>query len=74
MAQQRRQEGVVVVTFRLTFDGRLMDAPLVTRSSGSKQLDNAALLAVRRGAPYPSFPLNPKDMKALEIPVKFFLR
>lgn len=74
MAQQRRQEGVVVVTFRLTSDGRLMDAPVVTRSSGSRQLDSAALMAVRRGAPYPAFPLSPKDMKALELPVKFFLR
>lgn len=74
MAQQRRQEGVVVVTFRLTLDGRLLDDPVVTRSSGSRQLDSAALLAVRRGAPYPSFPLDPEDMKALEIPVKFFLR
>ena len=34
MAQQRRQEGVVVVTFRLSFDGRLLDEPVVTRSSG----------------------------------------
>lgn len=74
MAQQRRQEGVVVVTFRLSFDGRLLDEPVVTRSSGFRQLDSAALLAVRRGAPYPSFPLDPKDMKALEIPVKFYLR
>ncbi len=74
MAQQRRQEGVVVVTFRLTSDGRLLDAPVVTRSSGFRQLDNAALLAVSRGAPYPAFPLAPGEMKALEIPVKFFLR
>lgn len=74
VAQQRRQEGVVVVTFRLTLEGRLLDAPVVTKSSGFRQLDNAALLAVRRGAPYPSFPLNSKDMKALEIPVKFYLR
>lgn len=74
IAQQRRQEGVVVVTFRLTSDGRLLDTPVVTRSSGFRHLDNAALLAVSRGAPYPVFPLDPDEMKALEIPVKFFLR
>lgn len=74
MAQQRRQEGVVVVSFRLTPDGQLADTPVVTKSSGFRQLDSAALLAVRHGAPYPSFPLDPEDMKVLEIPVRFYLR
>ncbi|ABA89628.1 periplasmic energy transduction protein, TonB-related protein [Syntrophotalea carbinolica DSM 2380] len=74
MAQQRRQEGVATVTFRLTPDGRLAGTPTVTRSSGYRQLDKAALRAVNRGAPYPAFPLDPRQMKALEIPVKFYLR
>lgn len=74
MAQQRRQEGVVVVTFRLTVDGCLIGEPVLTRSSGYRQLDQAALRAVSRGAPYPDFPLDPAEMKDLAIPVKFFLR
>ena len=74
LAQQRRQEGVVVITFRLTPNGRLSGTPVVTQSSGFLQLDNAALLAISRGAPYPPFPLDPKKMKMLQIPVKFHLR
>ncbi|MDK2847877.1 MAG: periplasmic protein TonB [Desulfuromonadales bacterium] len=74
MAQQRRQEGVVVVTFRLTVDGRLVDEPVLTRSSGYRQLDAAALRAVSKGAPYPRFPMDPALMKDLVIPVKFYLR
>lgn len=74
MAQQRRQEGVVVVTFRLTVDGRLVGEPKVTRSSGYRQLDAAALRAVSKGVPYPRFPLDPALMKDIQIPVKFYLR
>jgi protein TonB len=74
MAQQRRLQGVVVVTFTLTPNGRLSGAPVVSQGSGFKQLDDAALLAISRGAPYPPFPLDPKKMKALQIPVKFHLR
>jgi protein TonB len=65
---------VVVVTFRLTVDGRLVDEPVLTRSSGYRQLDAAALRAVSKGAPYPRFPMDPALMKDLVIPVKFYLR
>lgn len=74
MAQQRRQEGVAVVTFHLTLDGRLSGTPAIVKSSGYAQLDKAALLAVERGEPYPRFPLDPQEMRPLEIPVKFSLR
>jgi periplasmic protein TonB len=73
LAQQLGQEGVVVVTFHLTPNGRLSGAPIVTQSSGFRQLDDAALLALKHGAPYPPFPLNPNKMKALQLPVKFEL-
>ncbi|APG25216.1 energy transducer TonB [Syntrophotalea acetylenica] len=74
MAQQRRQEGTAVVSFRLTPSGELVAEPVVSRSSGYRQLDDAAVRAVSRGAPYPRFPLDPSEMRAIEIPVKFYLR
>jgi protein TonB len=74
MAQQRRQEGTAVVSFRLTPSGELVAEPVVSRSSGYRQLDDAAVRAVSRGAPYPRFPLDPNEMRAIEIPVKFYLR
>jgi len=56
MAERRRIQGEVVVSFRLSFDGRLLGEPKVTESSGSNLLDSAAVRAVQRADPFPRFP------------------
>lgn len=77
MAQQRRLQGRVRVSFGLTPDGRLTGEPQIVEggSSGYGLLDRAALKAVRRGAPYPKFPGRPEDMPdPLLVEVAFLLR
>jgi protein TonB len=69
----RRQgiEGRVTVAFRLTVGGDLAEAR-VQGSSGSAVLDQAAVEAVRRGAPYPRRPqAGPEE---LEVTLVFALR
>ena len=56
MAERRRIQGEVIVSFRISYDGLLLDAPTVTESSGSSLLDGAAVRAVKRAAPFPRFP------------------
>lgn len=50
-----RARGTAVIRFRISGGGGLASAS-VARSSGSSQLDNAALNAVRRAAPFPRPP------------------
>jgi protein TonB len=75
IAQQRRIEGIAVVAFRLSSDGRLVAGPELVKSSGYGLIDKAALRAVRRGAPYPQYPgeADPAG-HAFEVPVRFHLR
>jgi protein TonB len=75
IAQQRRIQGRVLVSFGLTLDGQLIGEPQLVKSSGYGLLDRAALRAVRRGAPYPEFPGKAEDLpKLLRIEVTFILR
>jgi periplasmic protein TonB len=74
IAEQRRIEGRALVTFSLSAAGVLIGEPKLTRSSGYSQLDEAALMAVSRGAPYPEFPGRAEDLPAaLEVEVTFIL-
>lgn len=75
IAQQRRIEGVAVVSFRLSSDGKVIDGPDLVKGSGYGLIDRAALRAVTRGAPYPKYP-GPADADghAFEVPVRFHLR
>jgi protein TonB len=74
IAEQRRIQGRALVTFSLSAAGDLIGEPKVKRSSGYSQLDGAALMAVRRGAPYPEFPGRAEDLPAaLEVEVTFTL-
>jgi protein TonB len=76
MAERRRIEGEVVVSFRLSFDGHLLGEPEVTGSSGSSLLDGAAVRAVKRAAPFPRFP-GPRDemlTKPLSVELDFVIR
>jgi len=51
----RGQRGRVVISFRLSTSGGLRSAR-ISRSSGNRALDRAALAAVRRAAPFPRPP------------------
>ena len=61
------------VRFTLFRDGTIRN-PVVTDSSGSNALDNAALAAVQNAVPYPSFPEEQEGYSLrLEIPIIFEL-
>ncbi len=61
------------VRFTLFRDGTIRN-PVITDSSGSSALDNAALVAVRNAIPYPSFPDEQEgNSLRLEIPIIFEL-
>ena len=61
------------VRFTLFKDGTILN-PVVTDSSGSNALDNAALAAVQNAVPYPSFPEGQDgNSLRLEIPIIFEL-
>lgn len=76
LAEQRRTQGVALVTFRLTADGRLMGEPQLARSSGSSLLDGAALRAVKQAAPFPRFPGAAHEMpdEPLSVELNFIIR
>jgi protein TonB len=75
IAQQRRIEGVAVVSFQLSSAGKVIAGPTLVKGSGYGLIDRAALRAVTRGAPYPKYPgsANP-DGHIFEVPVRFHLR
>jgi protein TonB len=75
IAQQRRIEGMAIVSFRLSSDGKVIAGPGLVKSSGYGLIDRATLRAVTRGAPYPKYP-GPADPAghAFEVPVRFYLR
>ncbi len=75
IAEQRRIEGVAVVSFRLSSDGKVVAGPDLVKGSGYGLIDRAALRAVTRGAPYPKYPgpANPAG-HSFQVPVRFNLR
>ena len=61
------------IRFTLLRDGTIMN-PIVSTSSGSRVLDNAALAAVQNAEPYPPFPEGQSGSSIrLELPVVFEL-
>ena len=61
------------IRFTLFKDGTIRN-PVVSDSSGSKALDNAAIAAVQNAVPYPSFPEGQEgNSLRLEIPIIFEL-
>ena len=76
LAEQRRTQGVALVTFRLTADGRLNGEPQLARSSGSSLLDGAALRAVKQAAPFPRFPGPAHELpeEPLSVELNFIIR
>jgi protein TonB len=71
--KKAKVEGTVVLEFTIDRDGRLC-ASSVQRSSGSPELDRAALDMLARADPLPAIPdfMN-RDELALAIPVEYSL-
>jgi protein TonB len=73
-ARKARLEGRVTVDFRLGPDGALKGAS-VRESSGHEVLDQAALAAVERAAPYPPLPTGAGELpETLTVVLAFVLR
>lgn len=73
-AKARREQGVAYIRFTMDKQGRLISAQL-SRSSGSRRLDKAALATILRAAPFPKPPQDrPGDHIELTAPVEFFMR
>ncbi len=73
-AKRRNIQGKVIVSFRIDQEGRPVMSRIV-QSSGSGLIDEAALDAVRDGAPYPKSPVGGHDMSApLTVSIAFILK
>ena len=72
-AQQRRQEGVVLLFIAVGREGGVLEAR-IERSSGYDLLDRAALDMVARAAPLPPVPDDmPQERVEMVVPVQFFM-
>ena len=69
------REGMAIVSFAIDREGRLVRAR-VLRSSGTAELDEAALATVRNAAPFPPPPaaLPFEVIEDIEVPVRFSLQ
>ncbi|HMQ91589.1 MAG TPA: TonB family protein [Amaricoccus sp.] len=70
-ARRRREEGVVLVRFRIDDRGAVQSAQLM-RSSGHAELDEAVLALIRRASPVPAPP--PGAPRSITAPVRFDVR
>jgi periplasmic protein TonB len=69
----RGPQGTVVVEFALDRSGRVISST-VTKSSGSRALDQLALEALQRASPFPQFPAaKPGDRDSFVAPIEFSL-
>lgn len=73
-AKRRHQEGVVVLSFTVSRDGRVTNYR-VKQKSGYKALDQETLAMLERAQPLPKFPTEMKEDKLhLTLPIQFALR
>lgn len=73
LARRSRQQGTVLVRFRLDCDGRLLELALAA-SSGRPLLDRAALQAVEAVGRFPAFPVQlGRGELSFEVPIAFRL-
>lgn len=73
MARKSRQQGVVLVEFKLSKEGTLQDCQL-KKSCGYRLLDRAALQAVKAAAPFPEVPSKIElYMTSFIVPVRFVI-
>jgi protein TonB len=69
-----RQTGTVMISFRVDPSGQLISRR-VKKSSGSKLLDDAAMAALDRAAPFPPMPENvAQGPLEVQVPFKFITR
>ena len=70
-AQQRKQEGELIVSFTILHDGTVID-PRIERSSGFPLLDEAALKMLRDASPVPPLPARYRGERVgVDLPVDF---
>lgn len=68
------RNGTVIVRFTVSAAGKLLSRE-ITKSSGSIQLDQAALAALQRAEPFPPFPAGVgKKELAVSVPFRFLTR
>ncbi|MBV9862831.1 MAG: energy transducer TonB [Alphaproteobacteria bacterium] len=72
-AQERQEQGTVVLHFTMDRDGRVLSYR-VERSSGSADLDAAVETMIQRAQPLPSIPPEMPGQLELSVPVHFALR
>lgn len=73
-AERRREQGTAVVRFSINAGGQVLSVALV-RSSGSDELDQAALQLVQRSSPVPAPPAgSPQSTLTLTAPIQYALR
>jgi protein TonB len=72
-AVARREEGVVLLAFRLDRSGRILSWE-IARSSGHDELDAEASRMVAQAAPFPPFPAAWRETTAsFQVPIGFSL-
>jgi protein TonB len=71
-AKEAKQEGRVVISFKLRADGTVLE-PRVERSSGFPLLDAAAIEMLQRASPVPPPPIDPTGRGPVELPVTYSL-
>ncbi|MCV0368408.1 MULTISPECIES: TonB family protein [Filomicrobium] len=68
------RRGTVIVRFTVSPTGQLLSRE-ITKSSGSEQLDKAALAALDKAAPFPPFPKGVVNRElAVSVPFRFLTR
>ena len=68
------QAGTVLISFTVAHSGELLSRA-VKKSSGSKLLDDAAMAALDRAAPFPPMPENvAQGPLEVQVPFKFITR
>jgi protein TonB len=73
-AQARGEQGVVLLSFSLDRNGRVL-AHRIAESSGHADLDNEVMAMIERAQPLPAFPPSMTQTKLdLTIPIRFSLR
>lgn len=73
-ARRAGYEGTVVISFTINFDGTLRDVKVIN-SSGYPTLDQAAVMTIKRAAPFPSLKSYTTERSlTLEVPITFRLK
>jgi periplasmic protein TonB len=73
-AQSRNEQGVVLLSFSLDRNGRVL-AHSIAKSSGYAALDDEVMAMIMRAEPLPAFPPSmPQERLDLTVPIRFSIR